>query len=1104
MPWGVAGIEGTIWHIIIGTQTITVSTADGLVTVTSNSGYSVQVKAGLQTSITSPIAAPTMPITMTSPELGNWQAELTWLQGVANNIQNQINPNSTTVATAIMNALNSILSGPAPAPISTPSPGGGGGGGGGGSVSPQTYTITYNGNGATGGTVPPSSTYASGVTVTVPGNTGGLTKTGYVFDGWNTAANGSGTAYQPGNTLTMGSANVTLYAVWAVIVITTTSLPSAAPGVSYSVYATASGGTPPYHWSASGLPGGLGIDSVTGEVYGAPAAGVSGSFSVTLTVVDSGAPPHSASITLNLTINKTAAPQTYTVTYNGNGATGGTSPTGGAYTQGAMVTVLGNLGSLVKTGYVFAGWNTAANGSGTTYQPNSTFTMGAANVTLYAVWSNSTLVLTTLALGGTIPALTVGGSAFSLSTLILTGLDQYGNSFSLAGLTATWAVASGSSYATVSGSTLTPVANGSGSVTATIDGVISNAVDFTVNSAAPGLASLNLSGSPNPSLAYVGQSLTYALSGLTLTGADQFGNPYTITDSSVAWSVVSSPATVSGSNLTITNSGMVTVNAAIGTLTSNNLDFMVSGPTLTVTPPGQEGGGAVTLNASGFAPGERMYFYMDDNQINGLNIYWADSNGKSSCSYTFGDNLTGVHTFKATGDSSGLTATVSYTVPNMTPTLTVTPPGQEGGGAVTLNASGFAPGERMYFYMDDNQINGLNIYLADSTGNSSCSYTFGDNLTGVHTFKATGDSSGLTASASYSVTMSGVALAITSGTATAGSQITLTATGFAPNERMYFYMDDNQINGLNIYWADGNGNSSVTYTLPAGNNPPYYFKAVGQYSNLNAVLLTGAASSQIVFDPSSYSLLPGELLTGTATGFTAGETVDLFFNNAMIASGAAAGGSFAIDWAVPDNYIAGSYTLTAVGTTSLLWNSANVTILALSPSVAAPATVTQGGDLQLQITGFAPGETVHVYVDNAEITGSPAVADSSGALTLSYSVPVNANSGAYNVTATGVASGLTAQTSFTVNVVATSVAPIPDITVPYGTSLASAGLPGTVGVNLSDGIETDLPVTWSGGAPVYDGNTAGAYAFTGTLTLASGITNPNNVTAAVSVIVAAT
>ena len=33
----------------------------------------------------------------------------------------------------------------------------------------------------------------------------------------------------------------------------------------------------------------------------------------------------------------------------------------------------------------FAGWNSQANGSGTTY--GATFTMGAANVTLYAKWT---------------------------------------------------------------------------------------------------------------------------------------------------------------------------------------------------------------------------------------------------------------------------------------------------------------------------------------------------------------------------------------------------------------------------------------------------------------------------------------------------------------------------------------------------------------------------------------------------------------------------------------------------------------------------------------------------------------------------------------------
>jgi uncharacterized repeat protein (TIGR02543 family) len=77
----------------------------------------------------------------------------------------------------------------------------------------------------------------------------------------------------------------------------------------------------------------------------------------------------------------------YTVTYDGNGSTGGSAPTdSGTYLENATVTVLGNTGSLVRTGYTFSGWNTASNGSGTDQAAGSTFTMGAANVTLYAKW----------------------------------------------------------------------------------------------------------------------------------------------------------------------------------------------------------------------------------------------------------------------------------------------------------------------------------------------------------------------------------------------------------------------------------------------------------------------------------------------------------------------------------------------------------------------------------------------------------------------------------------------------------------------------------------------------------------------------------------------
>lgn len=79
---------------------------------------------------------------------------------------------------------------------------------------------------------------------------------------------------------------------------------------------------------------------------------------------------------------------TYTVTYDGNGSTGGSVPVdGSAYAQGEEVTVLGNTRGLVRTGHNFAGWNTAADGSGTDYAADDTFNMGPANVTLYARWT---------------------------------------------------------------------------------------------------------------------------------------------------------------------------------------------------------------------------------------------------------------------------------------------------------------------------------------------------------------------------------------------------------------------------------------------------------------------------------------------------------------------------------------------------------------------------------------------------------------------------------------------------------------------------------------------------------------------------------------------
>lgn len=66
-------------------------------------------------------------------------------------------------------------------------------------------------------------------------------------------------------------------------------------------------------------------------------------------------------------------------------ASPGQLTTGSVIATGKTVTVPGP-GNLVNQGYVLAGWNTMADGSGMSYAPKSTFTMGGVDLTLYAVW----------------------------------------------------------------------------------------------------------------------------------------------------------------------------------------------------------------------------------------------------------------------------------------------------------------------------------------------------------------------------------------------------------------------------------------------------------------------------------------------------------------------------------------------------------------------------------------------------------------------------------------------------------------------------------------------------------------------------------------------
>ncbi len=89
-------------------------------------------------------------------------------------------------------------------------------------------------------------------------------------------------------------ASHSFFIIGPVLAVTTTALPFPVLGFNYSASLSASGGTPPYHWSATDLPSGLTLSS-GGILSGTPTAPDSIRH-LTFTVIDSSSPPVSASL----------------------------------------------------------------------------------------------------------------------------------------------------------------------------------------------------------------------------------------------------------------------------------------------------------------------------------------------------------------------------------------------------------------------------------------------------------------------------------------------------------------------------------------------------------------------------------------------------------------------------------------------------------------------------------------------------------------------------------------------------------------------------------------------------------------------------------------
>ena len=239
------------------------------------------------------------------------------------------------------------------------------------------YSIQFDGNTADGGSMADQAmTYDASASLA----SNSYTKTGYTFTGWNTQADGEGTAYGDGqnvvNLTTTDGEVVKLYAQWRANKYSIRFDGNTADGGSMGDQAmtydeaaslTANGYTKTGYtftgWNTQADGG--------GTVYG------DGENVKNLTTVDGEV----------VKLYAQWRPNKYSVQFDGNTADGGSmGDQAMTYDEAADL----ELNSYTKTGYTYKGWNTQPDGSGTAYtdgeEVSNLTTADGETVLLYAQW----------------------------------------------------------------------------------------------------------------------------------------------------------------------------------------------------------------------------------------------------------------------------------------------------------------------------------------------------------------------------------------------------------------------------------------------------------------------------------------------------------------------------------------------------------------------------------------------------------------------------------------------------------------------------------------------------------------------------------------------
>ena len=238
------------------------------------------------------------------------------------------------------------------------------------------YTVTFDPNGGLGSIDPQTVKHNRNIKL----SKNIFTKEKSVFTGWNTEANGQGTAYTDEQEIKNVKSDITLYAQWK--------------ASEYTVTFNSNGGTGNINPQTVKHDQNIKLSKNTFTKEGHTFTGWNTEANGKGTAYAD--EQEIKNVKADITLYAQWKANEYTVTFNSNGGTGNINPQTVRHDQNIKL----SKNTFTKEGHTFTGWNTEANGQGTAYADEQEIKNVKSNITLYAQWKKEKYNLTINPNGG--------------------------------------------------------------------------------------------------------------------------------------------------------------------------------------------------------------------------------------------------------------------------------------------------------------------------------------------------------------------------------------------------------------------------------------------------------------------------------------------------------------------------------------------------------------------------------------------------------------------------------------------------------------------------------------------------------------------------------